>query len=105
MSLVKRILIFATSFSILFFLIRSLHLLNQTTLATNELGTISLYSVIGLIFGITSAFIIQTQWNNWNELLNAIREEVNGLRQLLLFSSHVSAHDHLNEVTISIKNY
>lgn len=84
---------------------RFFHIIDATTLSANAEGVGWLYSTIGLIFGVTSAFIIQSQWNNWDSLVNAIRAEVNGLRQLLLFSSHVSAEDHRNAVTLSIKNY
>lgn len=105
MNIVNRIVVFAFLFSVLFFIMRYFHIPNIEVLSTNAEGVGWLYSTIGLIFGVTSAFIIQSQWTNWDNLVNAIRAEVNGLRQLLLFSAHVSAEDHRNAVTLSIKNY
>lgn len=105
MNIVNRIVVFALLFSTLFFVIRFFHILNVDVLSANIEGVGWLYSIIGLIFGVTSAFVIQSQWNNWDNLVNAIRSEVNGLRQLLLFSAHVSDEDHQNSVTLSIKNY
>lgn len=105
MNLVSRIVIFIALFSVLFFIVRYFHILDENLLKINVEGVGWLYSTIGLIFGVTSAFIIQSQWNNWDNLVNAIRAEVNGLRQLLLFSAHVSSEDNRNAVTLSIKNY
>ena len=105
MNIVQRIIIFTLLFSCLFFFIRYFHILDENILRNNLEGVGWLYSTIGLIFGMTSAFIIQSQWNNWDNLVNSIRAEVNGLRQLLLFSAHVSVEDHQNAVTLSIKNY
>src|SRR5258708_4880286 len=105
MNIVQRIIIFSLLFSCLFFFIRYFHILDENILRNNLEGVGWLYSTIGLIFGMTSAFIIQSQWNNWDNLVNSIRAEVNGLRQLLLFSAHVSVEDHQNAVTLSIKNY
>ncbi|NTU73436.1 DUF4239 domain-containing protein [Candidatus Roizmanbacteria bacterium] len=58
-------------------------------LSANLNGISWLYSTVGLIFGIISAFIIQTEWENWNNLTNAVREEIRAIRQLLMFSSHL----------------
>src|SRR5579859_800402 len=105
MDIIKRIIIFTFLFSLLFFLIRFFHIPDDGILISNLEGIGWLYSTIGLIFGVTSAFIIQSQWTNWDNLVNAIRAEVNGLRQLLLFSAHISSEEHRNDVTLSIKNY
>ncbi|HSW88494.1 MAG TPA: hypothetical protein VLG12_05005 [Candidatus Saccharimonadales bacterium] len=105
MNIVSRIILFTLLFSALFFLIRYFHILDAGVLSSNAEGVGWLYSTIGLIFGVTSAFVIQSQWTNWDNLVNSIRAEVNGLRQLLLFSAHVSSEDHQNAVTLSIKNY
>lgn len=105
MNLLHRIVVFAVLFSLLFFIIRYFHIVDENLLKANVEGVGWLYSTIGLIFGVTSAFVIQSQWNNWDNLVNSVRAEVNGLRQLLLFSAHVSSEDNRNAVTLSIKNY
>jgi hypothetical protein len=48
-----------------------------------DLGGIPwLYSAICLIFSILAAFTIQKEWENWNELVTAIKGEVGVVREL-----------------------
>ena len=55
---------------------------------TNGIGL--LYSTIGLIFGVISGFVIQTQWDNWSKLSISVHGEIKSLRQLLLFGTYIS---------------
>jgi len=89
MYLLKRIIIFVVGFTFLFVLVRIIHLLTLSVLL-QDIGSIPwLYSTIGVIFSITSGFIIQTQWDTWDSLTDTVRAEVNALRKLLIFSKHL----------------
>lgn len=83
-----RVFVFIFLFSLLFFFIRTSEILSITILLENLNGVSWLYSTIGLIFGIVSAFIIQTEWDKWDRLHTAVREETGSLRQLLLLARH-----------------
>ena len=76
--LVRNIVAFATLFSILFFI------LHATSLAKvvlsddlDDLGGLPwLYSAVCLIFSILAGFVIQHEWGQWNDFMNAIKGEV-----------------------------
>lgn len=70
----------------------------MTTLLDNLNGVSWLYSTIGLIFGIISAFIIQTEWDKWDRLHTSVREEVGSLQQLLLLARHLP-----NKIELELK--
>jgi len=76
--------------------------LRSLRLANDSAGW--LYSEIGLIFGVFAAFTIQAQAKEWDELLRAIREEVNSLRRLLWLSYNLPPQK-AQKVNISIFNY
>lgn len=90
MKLVARVIIFGILFSIMFFWIRHIDLIPMHLLLAETDGIGLLYSAIGLIFGIISAFVIQTQWDNWDKLVISVHGEIKSLRQLLLFSRYIS---------------
>ncbi len=83
-----RVFLFVLVFSCVFTSVRLSGVVDITTLLDNLNGVSWLYSTIGLIFGIVSAFIIQTEWDKWDRLHTAVREEVGSLRQLLLLARH-----------------
>lgn len=60
-------------------------------LASSLNGAAWLYSTVALIFSIASAFIIQTQWNRWDRLENAVRLEVSGFWELASLSDQLPA--------------
>lgn len=104
MYVVKRIILFVIVFTGLFAFVHLTHLLVIPVLV-KDLGSVPwLYSTIGLIFSITSGFIIQTQWNTWDSLTDAVREEVNSLRQILTFSRHLP-ENLSKKITNSVKQY
>lgn len=82
--------LFFLVFSALFAVVRILPGMNLVSLEQYNGGVGWLYSAIGLIFGVLAAFTIQTQAQKWDELLRAIRTEVNGLRRLFWLSFHLS---------------
>ncbi|MCL4352961.1 hypothetical protein M1615_00635 [Patescibacteria group bacterium] len=90
MKLTARMVIFGSLFTIVFFTIRYFDIIPMHVLLAETNGIGLLYSTIGLVFGVISAFIIQTQWENWNNLTISLHGEIKSLRHLLLFSSHVS---------------
>ena len=95
MKIIIRMVIFGTSFSVGFFVIRYFDIIPMHVLISETSGIGYLYSAIGLIFGIISAFVIQIQWDNWNNLLLSVHGEIKSLRRLLLFSSHISSRSNL----------
>jgi hypothetical protein len=61
---------------------------NVETLIENLGGLTYLYSTIGIIFAIFSAFVILSESERWNNLVDITKAEVNGLRELWLWSKH-----------------
>lgn len=104
MTLIRKIILFIVVLTLFFFIIRTLHVLALPVLV-KDLGSIPwLYSIIGVIFSITSGFIIQTQWNTWDSLTDTVRAEVNALRKLIIFSKHLP--DNMSEkITRSVEQY
>jgi hypothetical protein len=91
MRLVGKTVIFATLFSIMFFF---LHATDATKAVVRDdmedLGGIPwLYSAVCLIFSILAGFVIQHEWDQWNDFMEAIKGEVSTLRTLWLWSQHV----------------
>src|SRR5258706_538758 len=72
MNLFLKIFLFIVIFSLLFFGVRMSNIINLKILISDVSSVPWLYSTIGLIFGITSAFIIQSEWNNWDNLVNSV---------------------------------
>ncbi len=94
MRLIVNILVFGLLFSLAFFL---LHAADLTRFLFREdlddLGGIPwLYSAVCLIFSILAGFVIQHEWDQRNDLLNAVKGEVSTLRSLWLWSEHVPNH-------------
>lgn len=97
-------IVFAIIFSVAFFVIRRIDIIPMHVLLSETNGVGMLYSAIGLIFGIISAFVIQTQWENWNKLTISVHEETKSLRHLLLFSQNISAEFHA-PISLAVKKY
>ncbi len=89
-----KVLSFLLLFTIAFYFFRSSNYYNYKILAA-DLGSIPwLYSTIGLIFGVISAFIIQKEWQQWNDLVDAIKGENNALYELWLWSERLPQNIH-----------
>ena len=86
MKFFERIIIFMVAFLWMFVVVRFSGLIPEQILKENKENIVWLYSSIGLIFGMISAFVIQSQWAKWDNLINSARGEVDGLRELLLLS-------------------
>ena len=94
MKLATRIGLFTILFSLLFYLVRSYDIIHIAVLSKELNGIGWLYSIIGLIFGVISGFVIQTQWNDWDKLISAMHGELKTLRQLHQYSKHLSKKSH-----------
>jgi hypothetical protein len=91
MKLLHKVFVFLTGFTLLFFLLRTTEHFNNHILMDemDELAGVPwLYSVIGVIFSLLAAFVIQTEWEHYNRLVTAVKEEVGALEQLWLWSLH-----------------
>jgi hypothetical protein len=89
-----KILLFLLIFSLTFWLIRTADYGKLVLIDLQDLGGIPwLYSAICLIFSILAAFTIQKEWENWNELVAAIKGEVEAVRELWLWNRDLSIED------------
>jgi hypothetical protein len=105
MKLIFKILLFLLIFSSAFWLIRTIDHGKIIIMDLQDLGGIPwLYSSICLIFSILAAFTIQKEWENWNELTSAIRGETEAIRELWLWSRHVSAQRQ-DSIVRGLENY
>ena len=105
MKLISKIILFLLIFSSAFWLIRTADHGKIVLMDLQDLGGIPwLYSSICLIFSILAAFTIQKEWENWNELSSAIRGETETIRELWLWSRHVSAETHAS-IVHGLENY
>jgi hypothetical protein len=57
-------------------------------LIANLSGVPWLYAVIGTLFSIIAAFVIQKEWEQWNNLVDAVKTETDGLEKLYLWSGN-----------------
>jgi len=89
MNVFQKIFIFMLGFTGIFYLIHTNEYYNSKILLADLGGIPGLYSPIGLMFSILAAFIIQKEWENWNNLVDAVKDEVDSLEELLLWSEHV----------------
>lgn len=81
-----RIIVFIFLFSGIFYYQNSDPILSPKTLLADLGGIPWLYSSLGMLFSIIVGFVIQKQWDNWNNLLDSVKEEVGALRELWLWS-------------------
>jgi hypothetical protein len=64
--------------------------LYNTKILLADLGGIPwLYSTIGMIFSIIAAFAIQKELENWNNLVEAAKSEVDAIEELWLWAEHL----------------
>src|SRR5947208_10040195 len=92
MRLLQKGFIFFVSFSGLFFILRTYEDFNRNVLLVDiaDLGGVPwLYSVVGIIFSVLAAFIIQNEWQQWSNLVAAVKGEIVGLEQLWHCANHL----------------
>lgn len=86
MKFYEKVIIFVLAFLWMFVIVRFTGIIPEQILKDNKENIVWLYSSIGLIFGMVSAFVIQSQLAKWDRLDNSIRGEVDGLREMILLS-------------------
>jgi len=84
-----KVIAFLILYSIVFYFYRQSSYFNYRVLVANLDSIPWLYSSIGLIFGIISAFIIQKEWQQWSGLVDAIKTENSALYELWLWSERL----------------
>jgi len=95
---------FLIIYTVAFYFYRNSNYYNYRLLISN-IGSIPwLYSTIGLIFGMVAAFIIQKEWQNWSDLIDAIKGENSALHELWLWSERLEPEIQ-NELKSLIKEY
>ena len=91
MKSIPKLFLFSVVFSSAFWSIRTIDHGKILRVDLLDLGGIPwLYSAISLIFSILAAFTIQKEWEQWNELVEATKEERNALRELWDWSNYLS---------------
>jgi hypothetical protein len=63
-----------------------------------------LYSSLVTLFSILAGFIIQKQWENWNSLIDSVKNEVDSLRELFLWSKYLP-EEYKERFSGGIKSY
>jgi hypothetical protein len=76
-------------FSTLFFCIHASGFYNSKVIVDNSSQLPWLYSSLMTLFSILAGFIIQKQWENWDDLVDAVKDEVDSLRELFLWSRYL----------------
>ncbi len=89
----KKVFLFVVFFTTIFVIFRSVNVVPMILLKENLTGIAYLYSTIGLIFSIISAFVIQNQWIRWTKLETAVKSETDSLWELVLYMEQVTHID------------
>jgi hypothetical protein len=95
MKLIKKLIPFLVVFFIIFYFIRTSAEYNLRVIAANSDGVSWLYAVVGTLFGVLAAFVIQKEWGKWDALTEAVRGEVDDLDNPLEPGDwHITTKDH-----------
>jgi hypothetical protein len=104
MRLILKIFIFLVLFGLFFYFLRESDFYNSRIILADVGGIPWLYATIGTLFSILSGFTIQKEWENWNNLMDAVSNEVHILKEMWVWSRFLSAP--VNQIFhISIKSY
>jgi hypothetical protein len=107
MNVLFKILIFFVTYSIVWFFLRTNDYYTREILLVDlaDLGGVPwLYSVMGIMFSILAAFVIQNEWQFWTLLMGSVKEETGALEQLWLWSHHFP-HDVKMRIHRAIHEY
>jgi hypothetical protein len=88
MKLFKKLIPFAIIFSAIFYLVRTNDFYNTRILIENLGGVPALFGAVGIIFSVIAAFVIQKEWEQWDNLVDAVKTETDGLERLFLWSNN-----------------
>ncbi|MCL5010984.1 MAG: hypothetical protein M1127_02110 [Patescibacteria group bacterium] len=85
----EKIAQFVLAFSGLFYFIRITGHYYDKKIVLADLGGVPwLYAALGTLFAVLAGFVIQKEWENWNNLQDSVKGEVGALRELFLWSTH-----------------
>ena len=87
-----KIILFIALFSLGFYVLKNqgpLFFYNNKMLVDDAVGTGWVYSVVGIVFGIFSAFVILTEAERWSNLVDSIKKEVGEINEMWLWSRHL----------------
>lgn len=93
MKSLRKLLLLLAGFTIFFFALRfygSYINYNVDTLVSDLGGLTYLYSTVGAIFAIFAAFVIVSESQDWNTLVNASKNEVSEISELFAWSRKLS---------------
>lgn len=97
----EKLMYFIVSFSAFFYWFHEMSGYYNNKILIAELGGLPwLYASVGTLFSILAGFVVQKEWENWNNLTNSVRGEVDGLRELWLWSQHFP-----KEIRESLRGY
>lgn len=89
MKIALKIVGFIIIYTGIFFYFRTSSYYNVRLLLADLGGIPWFYATIGSIFGVISAFIIQKEWMQWNNLEDAVKSEIQALNELWLWSENL----------------
>ena len=89
MNFSQKIVIFIIIFSSFFIWIHASGLYDAKEILADLGGLPWLYSSLVTLFSILAGFIIQKQWENWNSLVDSVKNEVDALRELFIWSRYL----------------
>jgi hypothetical protein len=105
MKFIPKLFLFLIIFSSTFWMFRTIDHGKILKVDLIDLGGIPwLYSAISLVFSILAAFTIQKEWDQWNDLVEATKEERNILRELWIWSNYLS-RDNEQKIIAGILKY
>jgi hypothetical protein len=104
MTLLHKVIAFIIGFSGLFYFVRTNELYNTKILLADLGGIPWLYSTIGMIFSIIAAFAIQKELENWNNLVEAVKSEIDAIEELWLWAEYLP-NDVGKRIKESIEKY
>lgn len=81
-----KVSLFIIFYSIFFYILRNNDYYNYRLLKASIDSIPWLYAAISQIFGIISAFIIQKEWQQWDDLVDAVKGENSALYEMWLWS-------------------
>lgn len=104
MRLILKIFIFLVFFVLFFYFLRESDFYNSRIILADLGGVPWLYATIGTLFSILAGFTIQKEWENWNNLMDAVSNEVHILKEMWVWSRFLP--DNTNQIFhVSIKSY
>ena len=102
-----KVILFFILFSFGFFWLRlhGIYFYNVSILISDLGGLTYLYSTVGIMFAIFSAFAILSQVERWNNLTDAVKKEAGALKELYFWSLQISDESLRNRFITHIKQY